>query len=118
MRNFGTTHLRRYHDELFETIGLIARQPKLARERLEIRPPVRVQPFKAYLIVYSVCEGGIVFVIRATVMKIGVAATTKSAVPRVHVAITRWLWLNFVVSDSLWTAESLLSACLPEIFAG
>lgn len=64
VRNFGTPHARRYHDELFETLHLIARHPGMARERHEIQPPVRIHPFKAHLIVYMVGEDDIVFVIR------------------------------------------------------
>ena len=64
MRNFGRAHAQRYHDELFETLALIALHPEMARERHEIRPPVRIHPFKAHLIVYIVGEDGVVFVIR------------------------------------------------------
>jgi toxin ParE1/3/4 len=64
VRNFGTPHARRYHDELFETLDLIARHPGMARERREIQPPVRIHPFKAHLIVYVLGEDGVVFVIR------------------------------------------------------
>ncbi len=39
VRNFGTPLARRYHDELFETLDLIARHPGMARERHEIQPP-------------------------------------------------------------------------------
>jgi len=64
VRTFGTAHARRYHDELFETLDLIARHPGMARERHEIQPPVRIHPFKAHLIVYMVGEDDVVFVIR------------------------------------------------------
>lgn len=53
-RLFGAAQPRRYHDELFTTFGLIAANPRIARERLEISPPVRIYPFKAHLIVYLI----------------------------------------------------------------
>jgi len=64
VRNFDTPHARRYHDDLFETLDLIARHPGMARERHEIQPPVRIHPFKAHLIVYMVGEDDVVFLIR------------------------------------------------------
>ena len=54
---FGVDQARRYHDELFALFDLIAANPRIARERNEIEPPVRIQPFKAHLIVYRVEEG-------------------------------------------------------------
>jgi toxin ParE1/3/4 len=61
---FGSAHARRYHDELFAVLDLIAANPRMAREREEISPPVRIHPFKAHLVVYRVEENGAVFVIR------------------------------------------------------
>jgi toxin ParE1/3/4 len=61
---FGPVQARRYHDELFAVLDLIAANPRMAREREEISPPVRIHPFKAHLIVYMLKENGAVFVIR------------------------------------------------------
>ncbi|WP_184401169.1 type II toxin-antitoxin system RelE/ParE family toxin [Rhizobium sp. BK650] len=61
---FGTAQARRYHDELFAVLDLIAANPRTAREREEISPPVRIHPFKAHLIVYRIEENGAIFVIR------------------------------------------------------
>lgn len=61
---FGSAQARRYHDDLFATLDLIAANPRMAREREEISPPVRIHPFQAHLIVYRVEESGAIFVIR------------------------------------------------------
>lgn len=64
VRMFGTAQARRYHNDLFAMLDLIAANPRMAREREEISPPVRIHPFKAHLIVYRIEEGGAIFVIR------------------------------------------------------
>ncbi|GAJ92297.1 type II toxin-antitoxin system RelE/ParE family toxin [Agrobacterium rhizogenes] len=64
VRLFGSAHAKRYHDELFSLLDLIAANPRMAREREEISPPVRIHPFKAHLVVYRIEEDGAIFVIR------------------------------------------------------
>jgi toxin ParE1/3/4 len=64
VRMFGLAQARRYHDELFAVLDLIAAHPRLTREREEISPPVRIHPFKAHLVVYRIEENGAIFVIR------------------------------------------------------
>jgi len=64
VRLFGTSQARQYHDGLFAILDLIAANPRMARERLEISPPVRIHPFKAHLVVYRIEEGGDILVIR------------------------------------------------------
>lgn len=64
VRVFGTPQARHYHNELFDLLDLIADNPRIARERFEIKPPVRIHPFKAHLIVYRITENDTVFVIR------------------------------------------------------
>ncbi|NTF46297.1 type II toxin-antitoxin system RelE/ParE family toxin [Rhizobium rhizogenes] len=64
VRMFGLAQARRYHDELFAILDLIAESPRMAREREEISPPVRMHPFKAHLVVYRIEESGAIFVIR------------------------------------------------------
>ena len=61
---FGEAQTRRYHEDLFTLIGLIADHPHMARERREIEPPVRIQPFKAHLVVYLIEGDGNVLVLR------------------------------------------------------
>ncbi|GGG22946.1 MULTISPECIES: type II toxin-antitoxin system RelE/ParE family toxin [Rhizobium] len=64
IRLFGAVVAKRYHDELYALFELIAANPRMARERLEICPPVRIHPFKAHLVVYRVEENESIFVIR------------------------------------------------------
>jgi toxin ParE1/3/4 len=63
-RLFGPAQARRYHDELFAIFGLIAANPRMARERFEISPPVRIHPFKAHLVVYKIEEDDDILIIR------------------------------------------------------
>jgi len=51
-RMFGADQAKRYHDEVFVLFNLIAANPRIARERNEIEPPVGIHPFKAHPIVY------------------------------------------------------------------
>ena len=64
VRLFGPAQARRYHDELFAIFGLIAANPRMARERDELSPPMRIHPFKAHLVVYRIEEEGDVFIVR------------------------------------------------------
>jgi toxin ParE1/3/4 len=64
LRLFGQKQARHYHDALFDVFGLIAANPRMARLRHEISPPVRVHPFKAHLILYLEEEGGDVLIVR------------------------------------------------------
>jgi toxin ParE1/3/4 len=64
IRIFGAVVAKRYHDELYALFELIAANPRMARERLEISPPVRIHPFKAHLVDYRIEENESIFVIR------------------------------------------------------
>ncbi|PDS79486.1 type II toxin-antitoxin system RelE/ParE family toxin [Rhizobium sp. L43] len=64
IRLFGPAQARRYHDELYAIFDLIAANPRMARERPEISPPMRIHPFKAHLVVYTIEENGDVLVVR------------------------------------------------------
>lgn len=64
IRIFGALVAKRYHDDLFALFELIAANPRMARERHEISPPVRIHPFKAHLVVYRINDDGSIFVIR------------------------------------------------------
>lgn len=64
VRLFGSAQARRYHDELFAVFALIAANPRMARERTELSPPMRIHPFKAHLVVYRVEADGDILVVR------------------------------------------------------
>jgi toxin ParE1/3/4 len=64
MRLFGSAQARQYHEELFAIFDLIAANPRIARERPELSPPLRIHPFKAHLIVYQIDVDGDLFVVR------------------------------------------------------
>jgi len=64
VRVFGAVQARKYHDELFAIFALIAANPRMARERHELSPPMRIHPFKAHLIVYRIEGDGDIFVVR------------------------------------------------------
>ncbi len=64
IRIFGALVAKRYYDEFFAVLELIATNPRMARERYEISPPVTIHPFKAHLVVYRIIEDGSIFVIR------------------------------------------------------
>jgi toxin ParE1/3/4 len=64
VRLFGPTQARRYHDELFAIFNLIAANPRMARERHELSPPMRIHPFKAHLVIYRIEKDGDVLIVR------------------------------------------------------
>lgn len=64
MRLFGAVQARQYHDELFTIFDLIAASPRIARERLELAPPMRIHPFKAHLVIYRIEADDDVFIVR------------------------------------------------------
>ncbi len=43
---FGTPQARRYNNEPFDLLDLIADNPRIARESFEIKSPVRIHPSK------------------------------------------------------------------------
>ncbi|MBB2971698.1 toxin ParE1/3/4 [Mesorhizobium sp. RMAD-H1] len=64
MRLFGPAQARKYYDELFEAFDLIAANPRMARERHELSPPMRIHPFKAHLIIYYIDNDDDIFIVR------------------------------------------------------
>jgi toxin ParE1/3/4 len=67
-REFGQAQAERYHAGLAATFDLIDRNPRLAREREQFDPPVRLHPYGAHMIVsrsttaeclsFAFCMGG------------------------------------------------------------
>ncbi|CAN7621866.1 type II toxin-antitoxin system RelE/ParE family toxin [Pararhizobium sp. LjRoot238] len=64
VRLFGPAQARKYHDELFAVFDLIAANPRMARERRELSPPMHIHPFKAHLVVYRIDDDGDIFIVR------------------------------------------------------
>lgn len=61
---FGLLQAEAYHDLLANTFEFLADNPKVARQREEIDPPVRIHPVQAHVVVYHVEADGEIFVIR------------------------------------------------------
>lgn len=59
---FGTVQAERYHANLVAVFDLLAENPRIAHERTELTPPVRVQPFEAHVIIYVVDDRGVLIV--------------------------------------------------------
>ena len=52
LMTYGDAAAERYVDELSGQLAKIAESPGIVRERTEIRPPVRLYPFRAHHILY------------------------------------------------------------------
>ena len=59
---FGIDQAERYHKGLIATFDLLADHPRMARERSEFRPPVRLHAYRAHVIVYIMEPSGILIV--------------------------------------------------------
>jgi toxin ParE1/3/4 len=57
---FGTRQAEKYYFELHTKFRILAANPMMARERLEITPEVRAHPHKAHMIIYQIEDDGIV----------------------------------------------------------
>jgi toxin ParE1/3/4 len=61
---FGIQHVERYHYLLERTFQFLAENPEAARERVEITPAVRIHPIESHIVIYTVDEGGDIFIVR------------------------------------------------------
>ena len=61
---FGPAQADGYHDGLEATFNFLVEYPRAAREREEIRSPVRIYPYKAHLIVYELGPNDNVLILR------------------------------------------------------
>jgi toxin ParE1/3/4 len=52
LMTYGDAAAERYLDELSSQFEIIAESPGIVRERTEIRPPVRLYPFRAHHVLY------------------------------------------------------------------
>ncbi len=64
VRKFSALQAEKYHTELEHTFQLLSGSPRLARERIEITPVVRIHPFKSHIIIYTLDEKDNVFILR------------------------------------------------------
>lgn len=61
-RAYGEAQADNYYDTLITRVESLAASPRIARERAEFSPPVRIHPHGRHLIVYRVLEGSILIV--------------------------------------------------------
>jgi toxin ParE1/3/4 len=61
-REFGQTQAERYHAGLAASLDLIADNSRMARERSEFCPPVRLHPYESHMIVYLLDDRGVLIV--------------------------------------------------------
>jgi toxin ParE1/3/4 len=61
-REFGVEQAERYHRGLIDTFELLCENPRLARERMEFVPAVRIHPYEAHLVIYTVEDNGLLIV--------------------------------------------------------
>lgn len=57
-REYGQPQAERYHAGLAQTLDLIGDNPRMARERTEFKPPVRMHPYQSHMIVYLLNDSG------------------------------------------------------------
>lgn len=62
--SFGLDQARRYHRNLFASFAFLAENPRAARVRDEINPPVRVYPVGSHIVIYTVLKNEDVFILR------------------------------------------------------
>ncbi|MCJ2140737.1 type II toxin-antitoxin system RelE/ParE family toxin [Methylobacterium sp. E-066] len=58
----GMAQAERYQDGLFDAFRMLAANPRMAHERREFAPPMRLDPYRAHMIVYVEDEAGILVV--------------------------------------------------------
>lgn len=61
-REFGQPQAERYHAGLAAALDLIADNPRIARERHEFTPAVRLHPYQSHMIVYLLDDIGVLVV--------------------------------------------------------
>lgn len=59
---FGINQAEAYQDQLEHTFAVIADNPRMARERMEITPPVRVHLCGSHMIIYVIDDEGVLIV--------------------------------------------------------
>ncbi|MBL4853476.1 MAG: type II toxin-antitoxin system RelE/ParE family toxin [Robiginitomaculum sp.] len=60
--NYGIERSNQFRDQLKKQFEILAQNPRLFRERWELSPPVRICPFKPYVILYKITQAEIIIV--------------------------------------------------------
>ena len=63
-QQFGFIQAEKYHRLLEKAFLYLAENPFMARQRNELRPPVRVHPVGVHVILYAIKETGDIFIVR------------------------------------------------------
>ncbi|MDX1456593.1 MAG: type II toxin-antitoxin system RelE/ParE family toxin [Marinobacter sp.] len=63
-QTFGIQQAERYHDQLAEIFQFLSDNPRVAYERPELSPPVRIHPFQSHIVVYAIDGNEDVFIVR------------------------------------------------------
>lgn len=61
---FGIDRALSYRDGLIRTLAFLAENPKGARLRSELKPPLRAHRFQSHLIFYDVLQEGGIMIVR------------------------------------------------------
>ena len=76
--NFGREQADRYEQSLRQVIDIIADNPRIAAERLEYDPPVRVHHHAKHQIIYLI-EDTRIFIVRILRDEVDLARTLQAA---------------------------------------
>lgn len=64
IRGFGPLQAERYHAGLERAFQFLSDNPEAARPRLELRPPLKIHPYKAHIILYDITPLRDVIIVR------------------------------------------------------
>ena len=64
MGRFGVSVAIDYHQKLFQVFSLLAQFPEMSRERVELLPPVRVNPVGSHIIIYQLQANQDILIVR------------------------------------------------------
>ena len=61
---FGENQAEHYHRGMEEAFRFLSDEPRAARERTEINPPVRVHPYGSHIIIYMIGPADDILILR------------------------------------------------------
>ncbi|MEP2761231.1 MULTISPECIES: type II toxin-antitoxin system RelE/ParE family toxin [Alphaproteobacteria] len=61
---FGAAQAETYHARLEQAFDFLSANPRAARERMEITPPVRCHPLGVHIVIYLIEDNGDVLILR------------------------------------------------------